>query len=561
MSDRTMINPSLGSATEINPALSGRATTVNPALSQSAEIRSGTELPGGYIIKHRLATGTGEADIYICERDGAEYAAKIYRRPIAVKSEVIAALQEVSCPYVAPLYRSDVFGGLPFEILPFYRNGSLQGRRFSYDELKNRIIPEINEALAALHDVGIIHKDLKPSNIMQTDSGDIAIIDFGISSVQSSGNTVVVTSTGMTPEYSAPETFRKLFLEESDYYSFGITLYELFCGKTPYTDMSAEEIARYTAIQRIPLPENMPKPLKDLISALTYYDITNRRRKSNPNRRWTYDEVHNWCEGVVQPVPGEGTEPAQREFPVYTFMDRRLTNLHDLVTEFTLNWEQGKKQVFRGILSGFLKPYDPQLAGYALDAEDEAAGGGDADMAFFRLIYRLDPETKAFCWKGRRFESVSELGEYVLNSMNDGDSSDEYISEVLSKKLISAYVKSVCPGDKAYAEAARSLEDMAEFGEQDERSVKLTRYTVGFALSSDKLLRVEDKGFATPDELVRYMKTLLIQDFRSFESFCDKIIGRDGELDVQFEAWLNSLGKRSEVEAWKNQYIQQGGKA
>ncbi|MGN1338859.1 MAG: serine/threonine-protein kinase [Oscillospiraceae bacterium] len=553
MSDKTRINPALSAGTEINPALSGGMTAVNPALSAAVDIAAGTTLPGGYVINRRLNAPAGEADIYICERDGCEYVAKIYRRAIAVKSEVIAALQEVHCPYVAPLYRSDVFGGLPFEILPYYRNGSLLGRRFSFEELKRRIIPELNEALAALHDVGVIHKDLKPSNIMLTDSGDIAIIDFGISSVQSSGSTVVVTSTGMTPEYSAPETFRKLFLEESDYYSLGITLYELFCGKTPYTDMSAEEIARYTAIQRIPLPEDMPKPLKDLISALTYYDITNRRRKSNPNRRWTYDEVQNWCADIPQPVPGEGAEPVQRAFPVYTFMNRRLTSLHEVVSEFTLNWEQGKKDVFRGILSGFLKPYDPQLAGYVLDAEEEAAAGGDPDIAFFKLIYRLDPDTKAFCWKNRRFESIPKLGEYILNCMNSGDMSDEFVNELLSRKLISAYVGAACPGDSALAEAARSLEDLTRYGGQEERSLELARYMVGFVLAGEKRLTVGEKSFASPDELVKHMKSLLAQDIREFERVCGEIISPSGQLSPQFEAWLISLGKRGEVEQWKSQ--------
>lgn len=552
MSDETRLNPALNSATEINPALSGSPTSINPALSAASAIQGGTVLPGGYVIKERLTAPAGEADIFICEKDGEEYAAKIYRRPIAVKSEVITALKEVQCPYIAPLYRSDVFGGLPYEILPYYRNGSLQGRQFSFEELKTKIIPEINEALAALHDVGIIHKDLKPSNIMLTDSGDIAIIDFGISSVQSSGSTVVVTSTGMTPEYSAPETFRKLFLEESDYYSFGITLYELFCGKTPYTDMSAEQIAQYTAIQRIPLPEDMPQQLKDLISALTYYDITNRRKKSNPNRRWTYIEVENWCRGVEQPIPGVGVEFSDQTFPVYTFMNQRLTSLHAVVNAFAENWEQGKKQVFRGILSGFLKPYNPELAGYALDAEEEAANGGNSDLAFFKLIYRLDPETKAFYWRGKRFDSISALGDYILKSMNDG-TDDEFIGEVLSMKLISAYVQSACPGDKALEQAAQSLEDMAKFGGSDERAVQLARYTVGFALSGDKLLRIEEQSFGTVDELVRYMKSLLTEDFSRFERFCDKIISRDSVLDVQFEAWLNSLGKRAEVEKWREE--------
>ena len=99
--------------------------------------------------------------------------------------------------------------------MPYYRFGSLQGKKFDYEHLKNHIIPALNEGLKVLHDNGIIHKDLKPSNIMIADNQkDVAIIDFGISSVREEGNTVVVTRTGMTPEYSAPETFKNLFLKK-----------------------------------------------------------------------------------------------------------------------------------------------------------------------------------------------------------------------------------------------------------------------------------------------------------------------------------------------------------
>ena len=98
----------------------------------------------------------------------------------------------------------------------------------SAPQLKNNIIPALNEGLKVLHDNGIIHKDLKPSNIMlNADGRTVSIIDFGISSIREEGSTVIVTKTGMTPDYSAPETFRGLFLSESDYYSLGITIFEL----------------------------------------------------------------------------------------------------------------------------------------------------------------------------------------------------------------------------------------------------------------------------------------------------------------------------------------------
>ena len=254
-----------------NSTANNAATVVNPnAVLSSSKLNSGTIILGKYEIVSPLNVSTGEADLYVCKYLDSEYVAKVYRRQRAVKPEVISILKSIESPYVAKLYDTGTYNNFPIEILPYYKNGSLQGKKFTSLELKKTIIPCINEALKVLHQNDIIHKDLKPSNIMLLDDNkSVAIIDFGISSVVEDGNTVLVTKTGMTPEYSAPETFRNLFLEESDYYSFGITLYELYCGYTPYKNMSVEEIAQFTAVQRIPFPKDMPQELQDLISAVT----------------------------------------------------------------------------------------------------------------------------------------------------------------------------------------------------------------------------------------------------------------------------------------------------
>ena len=214
MNNQTVINPNVN-ATVINSEL-GQATAINPNLtgSTSKKLTSGAILGGKYQIVEPLSVATGEADLYVCEYNEKEYVAKVYRRQRAVKPEVISVLKSINSPYVASLLDTGEYNGLPFEVLPYYRNGSLQGRKFSLDELKKTIIPCINEALHVLHQNDIIHKDLKPSNIMLLDDNkSVAIIDFGISSVVEQGNTVLVTKTGMTPEYSAPETFRSLFLK------------------------------------------------------------------------------------------------------------------------------------------------------------------------------------------------------------------------------------------------------------------------------------------------------------------------------------------------------------
>ena len=345
MSDKTQINSYLKAVQ--NGLGTGQATAVNQDIAAaSRKLSAGVILAEKYEVIEPMKAETGEADLYICRCGGKKYVAKMYRRQRAVKQEVLAALKSIDSPYVASLLAVGEYGGLPFVILPYYKNGSLQGRRFSPEELRKNLIPCINEALRVLHQNDIIHKDLKPSNIMlQDDNKSIAIIDFGISSVVEEGNTVLVTQTGMTPEYSAPETFRNLFLEESDYYSFGITVYELFCGHTPYKNMNADEIARYTAVQRIPFPKDMPEKLRDFISGVTYFDITNRNKKNNPNRRWTYNEVLDWCKGKKLVIPGEGGNAADDQaIPPYSFLGRKYKDLPSLITALAVNWSEGKKQ-------------------------------------------------------------------------------------------------------------------------------------------------------------------------------------------------------------------------
>ena len=108
--------------TRLNPAVqnirSGGETVINPALGIAAALPAGMLLPGGYEVVGRLDVPAGEADIFLCRKDGQDYAAKLYRRQIAVKGEVLAALEGVDCPYIAPMYYSGSYSGRHFEVLP-----------------------------------------------------------------------------------------------------------------------------------------------------------------------------------------------------------------------------------------------------------------------------------------------------------------------------------------------------------------------------------------------------------------------------------------------------------
>lgn len=554
MNNTTQLNPNVNS-TVINSEV-GQETAINPNIvTATANLSAGTVLAGKYEIVEPLSASTGEADLYVCKYNGAEYIAKVYRRQRAVKPEVITVLKSIDSPYVAKLFDTGIYNDRPFEVLPYYKNGSLLGKKFSFDELKKTIIPCINEALRVLHQNDIIHKDLKPSNIMLLDDNkSVAIIDFGISSVVEEGNTVLVTKTGMTPEYSAPETFRNLFLEESDYYSFGITLYELYCGYTPYKNMNAEEIAQFTAVQRIPFPKDMPQELQDLISAVTYFDITNRNKKNNPNRRWTYTEVDNWCKGKKQVIPGEGTGfGAEKAIPPYTFLGQAYKDIPSLITALASNWNDGKKQLYRGLLSSFFKNFNPEIAGYCMDAEEEATRtAGKDDIIFWDLLYKIYPELNGFYWMGQTYESLPALGRDMLERLWKNDKSNySYWDSILGNKLLTNYLSKVKSKNENLADAASALETAHNVGNRSKRDTIMNYYTMAYLLSGQKLFAIGEKRLKSVSELTAHMKGLLDSSYEEFEDFCHSMIDYDDTLDVQLEAWLIALGKRKELDAWR----------
>lgn len=389
---------------------------------------------------------------------------------------------------------------------------------------------------------------------MLADNGqDVAIIDFGISSIREDGNTVIVTRTGMTPEYSAPETFKNLFLNESDYYSLGITLYELYCGYTPYAQMSQDEIEQFVSVQKLPLPQDMQEELKILINALTYPDITNRKNKSNPNRRWGYEEILKWCVGIKQPIPGEitGQTTVSGNIKPYKFLGETYTDKTKLLTALTNHWNDGKKQLFRGLLSAYFKSFDAEIAGFCMDAEDEVSNG-DEDVIFFKTLYKIDSNMTRFCWKGKQYEDITVLGNELLEKLWANDKSMEaFLDELLQKGVLSQYILCMDKTDVQKANAVEAIELSYRIFKNNIRQKVMNYYLLAYMLSGRKSFYKEGIEFKSVQELTVFLKKALDCSYDEFEKLCSDLIDNNDNLDVQFESWLLALGKNNEIEQWR----------
>ncbi len=147
-----------------------------------------------------------------------------------------------------------------------------------------KITADVLAALEISHEMGLVHRDIKPGNVMMTKRGVVKVMDFGIARAMQSGVTSM-TQTGMvvgTPQYLSPEQALGRGVDaRSDLYSVGIMLFQLVTGRLPFDADSPLAIA-YAHVQEEPVaPSSVNRSLPPAVDALVA-----RALKKNPNERF-----------------------------------------------------------------------------------------------------------------------------------------------------------------------------------------------------------------------------------------------------------------------------------
>jgi serine/threonine protein kinase len=150
------------------------------------------------------------------------------------------ALAQLSYPNIVHVYDYGEYEGAPYLVMEYLPGGTLKNRSDTPMPWQNalQMILPIARALASAHEHNIIHRDIKPGNILLTEKGQPMLSDFGIAKILESNDAGTLTGTGMgigTPEYMAPEQWIGQSGPKSDIYSLGVVLYELVTGRKPYT--------------------------------------------------------------------------------------------------------------------------------------------------------------------------------------------------------------------------------------------------------------------------------------------------------------------------------------
>jgi len=148
-------------------------------------------------------------------------------------------LGKLTHPNIVPILDFGDYNGAPYLVMPYLPGGTLKQKmkgQIPYHQAVQMLMP-VAQALVHAHQQGIIHRDVKPANILITRTGELMLSDFGIARIIDSEETRDLTSTGVgigTPEYMAPEQGMGQADERSDIYALGIVLYEMVTGRIPF---------------------------------------------------------------------------------------------------------------------------------------------------------------------------------------------------------------------------------------------------------------------------------------------------------------------------------------
>lgn len=404
---------------EARPGTAATRRDGSPWIPAAPEPRGLLRLPSAladrFSVVSELPHQGREADVLrVSDESGHDLVAKVYRSGVRVASGVWDRLRSLESRHVVRMVEAGHSDGRDFELLEYVSGGSLEkpaGAELS-DLPVTDAVRQVAEALTHLHGAGIVHGDLKPSNILlrSSDPLDLALADFGVSKsldvTSRFTQRVFGTVAYCSPEYllgaqvSAPQ----------DWWALGMIVQQLATGRPPFDGLSEHAVRHHLATRPVDVTGVADERLRLLCQGLLVRD---------PERRWGPSEVRSWLEGASPQVEeSDGTAAtvdAGGRQPL-AFKGVQYTEKTSLAQALATHWQTAARRFFASMgtrenlsegwrrLREWLAQFDDaedDIEALIELVDDDLTGSDTPDVKLLRLLRWLDP-TMPPIFRGKR---------------------------------------------------------------------------------------------------------------------------------------------------------------
>jgi eukaryotic-like serine/threonine-protein kinase len=214
------------------------------------------------------------------------------------------ALAQLSHPNIVRILDYGEQDGLPYLVMDYIQGGTLKQKllgagRMPWREAVKLVLP-ITRALAYAHERQIVHRDVKPANILLGPAGEPLLSDFGIAKILETSDVTAATAMTATsgwlgtPDYMAPEQASDAVIDQrADIYSMGIMLYEMVTGRRPYQADTPMAVMYKKATEPLPRPRSFAPDLPASVETILFRCLQPKPQNRYPSAENLAVELEN----------------------------------------------------------------------------------------------------------------------------------------------------------------------------------------------------------------------------------------------------------------------------